>query len=276
MAILDGIRVVTLAPNVPGPVAAARLRALGADVTKLEAPGGDLLEAAAPAWYARLHDGIQTVTCDLKTNAGRAELDAHLVRSDVFLTSMRASALERLGYTWEHIHGLAPRLVHVAIVGNDPAQNERPGHDLTYLAEAGLLDPRSMPRSLFVDLAGAERAVASVLGALYARERTGEAVRSFVSLATVARELAAPNEAGLTREGGILGGGFAGYRVYKTADGYVALAALEPHFFEMLCDRLLESGVHQSLDEAFASQPCLQWERAAEELDLPIVTVKTN
>jgi len=276
VALLDGIRIVTLAPNVPGPVAAARLRALGASVVKLEAPGGDLLEEAAPAWFARLHEGIDTVTCDLKTAAGREQLDAHLARADVFLTSMRISALERLGYGWARIHALVPTLVHIAIVGREPTSEERPGHDLTYLAEAGLLDPQSMPRSLFVDLAGAERAVSAVLGALLERARTGDATQTYVPLASVARDLAAPHEAGLTQVGGILGGGFAAYRVYRTADGYVALAALEPRFFETLCDRLLESGAFASLEEAFLSQPCTDWERFATQHDLPIAIVKTT
>jgi crotonobetainyl-CoA:carnitine CoA-transferase CaiB-like acyl-CoA transferase len=275
VAILDGIRIVTLAPNVPGPVAAARLRALGASVVKLEAPGGDLLEEAAPAWFARLHEGIETVTCDLKTAAGREQLDAHLAHADVFLTSMRISALERLGYGWQRLRVQAPALIHVAIVGREPASEERPGHDLTYLAEAGLLDPQSMPRSLFVDLAGAERAVSAVLAALFTRARTGDATQTFVPLASVAHDLAAPYEAGLTNPGGILGGGFAAYRVYRAADGYVALAALEPRFFETLCDRLLESGAFASLEEAFASQSCADWERFSIECDLPIETVKT-
>jgi crotonobetainyl-CoA:carnitine CoA-transferase CaiB-like acyl-CoA transferase len=276
VALLDGIRIVTLAPNVPGPVAAARLHALGASVVKLEAPGGDLLEEAAPAWFARLHEGIETVTCDLKTAAGREQLDAHLARADVFLTSMRVSALERLGYGWARVHVFAPTLVHVAIVGREAPSEERPGHDLTYLAEAGLLDPQSMPRSLFVDLAGAERAVSAVLGALFARARTGEATQTYVALASVAHDLAAPHDAGLTQVGGILGGGFAAYRVYRAADGYVALAALEPRFFETLCDRLLESGAFASLEEAFLSQPCVDWERFAVQLDLPIAIVKTT
>jgi crotonobetainyl-CoA:carnitine CoA-transferase CaiB-like acyl-CoA transferase len=274
--LLDGIRIVTLAPNVPGPLAASRLRALGATVVKLESPSGDLLESAAPAWFSRLHDGIETVTCDLKTGTGRAELNDHLARCDVFLTAMRISALERLGYSWARLHALAPVLIHVAIVGSESASDAPPGHDLTYLAAAGLLDPQSLPRSLFVDLAGSERAVSAVLGALYGRTRTGEGTQTFVSLAAVARDLAAPLEAGLTQAGGILGGGFAGYRVYRAADGYIALAALEPHFFERLCDRLLESGAFSSLEEAFASEPCAQWERFATELDLPIATVRNN
>ncbi len=275
MALLADIRIVTLAPSVPGPVAAARLRDLGATVVKLEAPGGDLLEEAAPAWFARLHEGIECVTCDLTSAAGRAQLDAQLARADVFLTSMRVSALERLGYGWARLQHLAPTLIHVAIVGSEPGSPERPGHDLTYLADAGLLDPQSMPRSLFVDLAGSERAVSAVLGALLERARTGLATQTYVPLTIVARDLAAPHVAGLTQPGGILGGGFAAYRVYRCSDGYVALAALEPHFFETLCDRLLESGAFASLEEAFASQPCADWERFAIELDLPIVTVRS-
>src|ERR1700712_110441 len=72
---LDGIRVVSLALNVPGPVAASRLRALGAHVDKIEPPNGDPLMALCPVWYERLHAGVEVHRFDLKAAPARAELD---------------------------------------------------------------------------------------------------------------------------------------------------------------------------------------------------------
>jgi crotonobetainyl-CoA:carnitine CoA-transferase CaiB-like acyl-CoA transferase len=271
--VLENIRIVTLAPNVPGPVAAARLRDLGASVTKVEAPGGDLLEGAAPAWYAELHEGIATVIADLSTVAGRAALDLQLAGADVFITSMRHAALAKFGLIWETLHQRFPNLISVAIVGEEDPHDDRPGHDLTYLAQAGLVDPQSLPRTLFVDLVGAERAVCAVLAALYTRARTHEATHTRVSLAASARALAEPLKYGLTGDGALLGGAFAGYNTYKCRDGYVALAALETHFFERICDAVLESGDFATLGEAFASRTCAQWETTARQLDIPLVAL---
>lgn len=94
---LDGLRVVSLAVNLPGPLAAARLRELGAEVTKVEPPSGDPLERYAAGWYAELAEGQRVLRLDLRDGAGRAELDALLQRSDLLLTSMRPSAAARLG-----------------------------------------------------------------------------------------------------------------------------------------------------------------------------------
>ncbi len=270
---LDGIRVLSIAPNVPGPVAAARLRDLGARVHKVEAPSGDLLETAAPEWYARLHDGIMTRIADFKTAGGRAALEEELGETDVFLTSLRLSALERLGYDWSSLQAKFPRIVHVAIVGEKPGDPETPGHDLTYLASAGLIEPFTLPRSLFADLAGAERAVSATLAALLLRARSGEGTRTIVSLAEVACELGEPVRAGLTGPGNMLGGGFAGYRIYATSDGFIALAALEPHFFKEVCDSLLVDGRFETLSAAFATQTCETWERYARERDIPLAKI---
>ena len=271
--LLAGIRVLSIAPNVPGPVAAARLRDLGARVRKFEAPSGDLLESAAPEWYARLHDGIETRIEDLKSAQGKAALEEELADADVFLTSLRLSALERLGFDWPALHGKYPNVIHIAVVGEKPGQPESPGHDLTYLASAGLIEPFTLPRSLFADLAGAERAVSSTLAALLHRERGGRATQTIVSLAEVALGLAEPLRAGLTGPGTMLGGGFAGYRIYAASDGFIALAALEPHFFETLCDTLLADGRFETLSAAFATQTCQTWEAFARERDIPLTTL---
>ena len=254
-------------------MAAARLRDLGARVHKIESPSGDLLESAAPGWYAQLHDGIETRIVDLKTPKGKAALEEELAGADVFLTSLRLSALDRLGNDWDALHAKHPKIVHVAIVGEKPGEPEFPGHDLTYLAGAGLIEPFTLPRTLFVDLAGAERAVAATLAGLFLRERTGEATRTIVSLSEVAQSLAEPLKAGLTGPGTMLGGGFAGYRIYATADGFIALAALEPHFFEAVCEALLADGRFETLSAAFATQPCDVWERFARERDIPLAKI---
>ena len=89
MAMLDGIRVLTTALNVPGPAACARLRDLGAAVTKIEPSDGDPLARYAPDWYADLHRGADVLCLDLKSAAGRERLDALLDAADVLVTAQR-------------------------------------------------------------------------------------------------------------------------------------------------------------------------------------------
>jgi alpha-methylacyl-CoA racemase len=84
---LDGVRVVTMAQNVPGPLAAARLSQAGARVTKIEPPDGDPFLAVSPEWHAELHAGVPIERLDLKSADGHARLMTLLHDADVFITS---------------------------------------------------------------------------------------------------------------------------------------------------------------------------------------------
>lgn len=229
---LAGVRVVSLAINVPGPVAAARLAGMGADVTKVEPPSGDFLQSSAPAWYQELTARQRVIALDLRSDHGRSALEERLAETDVLIVSSRPSALPRMGLHREAVLARHTRLCVVSIVGHAYPDSERPGHDLTYLAEAGLVDGASLPRSLFSDLAAAEETVSSALALLVRRERTGTGGWFEVSLADAAKGLAAPLAHGLTLPAGVLGGGHPGYAVYRARDGVVAVAALEPHFLQ--------------------------------------------
>ncbi len=268
-AALSGVRVVTMCPNVPGPVAAARLRDLGASVVTIEPPTGDPLASIAAAWYADLHAGMTVERVDLKTEPGRAALAALLAESDVFLTSSRPSALERLGLGWTDLHARYPRLIQVAIVGELPPFAERAGHDLTYVADFGLIDPPAMPPTLLADLAGSERAVTATLAALFARNRDGVGTHTFVALRDAAEAFAMPRKHGLTQPGGRLAGAFPGYRCYATLDGWVAVAALEPHFWKRMRD-LLGGSDDTDFAKAFAAADNATWTAWAQEHDMPL------
>ena len=97
---LAGLKVVSLAINLPGPVAAGRLRDLGASVTKIEPPAGDPLARGCAAWYRALHENVTVLKLDLKEAAERARLDPLLAKTDLLLTSSRPAALDRLGLDW--------------------------------------------------------------------------------------------------------------------------------------------------------------------------------
>ncbi|HET6756076.1 MAG TPA: CoA transferase [Burkholderiales bacterium] len=271
---LNGFTIVTLAVNVPGPVAASRLRQLGAELVKVEPPGGDPLAQLCPRWYREMIEGQRIASLDLKGENDRAELESLLARSDLLLTSMRPAALARLSLDWSGLHRRHPRLCHVAIIGSSPPDENKAGHDLTYQASAGLIDPPNMPRTLIADLAGAEKAVASALALLLARERGQGAGYARVSLTDVALEFAAPLRHRVTASGGILGGARPEYNLYQTKDGHIALAALEPHFQERLSAELgLSQLEFAELKNIFSSKSTAEWKRWANARDLPLIAV---
>ena len=272
---LRGLRVVTLAVNVPGPAAAARLREFGASVVKVEPPSGDPLAHSNPAWYEALAVGQEVVRLDLKDDADRARLDEHLVEADVLLTSSRPAALRRLGLGPEKVCARYPSLCVVAITGYPAPHADAPGHDLTYLAEFGLLSPPDLPRTLLADLAGAERAVSATLALLLDRAQGRGAGYAEVALVEAAAFFAEPLRYGITKPGAELGGGLPGYNLYQTREGWIAVAALETHFLENLLLELgLEEATREDLEEAFSHKTAEEWEQWAQERDLPLAVLR--
>ena len=276
MNLLDGLRVVSTALNLPGPVACARLRDLGAMVTKVEPPSGDPFESYCAPWYRRLHAGIEVKRIDLKDARGQAEMHARLGGADVLVTAQRASALARMGLAADVLATRHPRLCHAAITGHAPPHEEVAGHDLTYMAGLGLVRPPAMPATLFADMAGAERAVSTALALVIACHRDGQGRAQTVPLEDAARALAQPLHEGLTRGGGLLGGGLPGYNLYETRAGWIALAALEPHFAQRLATELgISTLTIAALRERFATHDATHWEAWARERDLPLIAVQT-
>jgi crotonobetainyl-CoA:carnitine CoA-transferase CaiB-like acyl-CoA transferase len=272
---LAGIRIVSTAVNVPGPVAAGMLRDMGATVVKVEPPAGDPLAYAAPAWYAALCADVEVLRLDLKSNAGRGRLDDLLARADVLLTATRPASLQRLGLSWPDLHTRHPGLCHVAVVGHSAPRQDVAGHDLTYQAATGLVTPPALPRTLIADLAGAQRVVIAALDLVLARERSGEAGNAEIALAECASLFAEPLRHRLTSSTGPLGGAGAAYNIYSTRDGWVAVAALEPHFRAALARELsVDVDDRAALARALEERSALEWERWAETRGLPMAAVR--
>ena len=151
------------------------------------------------------------------------------------------------------------------------------GHDLTYQAATGLLGEGSMPATLVVDLAGSERAAAEAAAALVARARTGEGIRREVALSDLSETMSRPLAHGLTAPGALLGGGLPVYGIYDTAEGRIALAALEPHFTARLLtalDLAPEELTRERLAEIFAHRPATEWAAWASEHDIPLTPLR--
>lgn len=288
---LEGIRILSLALNLPGPAALMRCRRMGAHCVKIEPPAGDPMGQYARTAYAELHEGVRVLQADLKSEAGQKAVHHELARTDVLLTSFRPSALDKLGLGWKALHARYPVLSQVAIVGGPGERAEEPGHDLTYLADNGLVPGLELPATLYADMGGSLMASEAVLQAALRRREpyagTGEPhpQGSFfeVALSDAAGYLALPRRWGLTRPDGSVGGAHAGYRVYPCRDGRVAVAALEPHFAAALCaaagvanpgrETMMAPATHGAVAAFFASQTRAQLDRLAVEQDLPLHTM---
>ena len=285
---LRGVRVLSLALNLPGPAALMRLRAMGATCIKAEPPGpqgasGDPMGQYNPTAYATMHGGIKVLSVDLKTDKGQQQLHKALARTDVLLTSFRPSALLKLGLGWKALHKAYPALSVVAIVGAPGERAEEPGHDLTYLADAGLVTGLDLPATLFADMGGALMASEATLKAVLAQKTSGKGAFQEVALSDAAAWLALPRSWGLTQPKGAVGGAHAGYRVYPCKDGRVAVAALEPHFAASLCAAagvavdgmatLFKPATHQAIATFLAGQTRKQLDALAVARDIPLHTL---
>jgi crotonobetainyl-CoA:carnitine CoA-transferase CaiB-like acyl-CoA transferase len=271
---LHNIRVLTLAVNLPGPLAVFRLKQMGAAVVKIEPPSGDVLARACPDWYRELHEGQEILRLNLKEAEDRARLDTWLSWADLLITASRPAALRRLGLSWQELHARYPRLCQVALVGYPAPREDLPGHDLTYQAHAGLLTPPDLPRACVADLAGAQEMVSAALAVLLARERGHGTRLATVSLFRAAQYVAEPLRRGLTAPGGPLGGGLPGYQPYRAREGWIALAALEPHFAQRVVEELgLRELSREELQQVFLTRSAKEWEEWAAEHDLPLAAV---
>ncbi|MFM6999821.1 MAG: CoA transferase [Limnohabitans sp.] len=281
---LRGVRVLSLALNLPGPAALMRLARMGASCTKVNPPSGDPMQHYTPDGYDLLHKGVKHQTLDLKTAAGQAALHKLLPKTDVLLTSFRPSALSKLGLGWKALKKQYPALSLIEVVGAPGPLAEIPGHDLTYQAEVGLVNGMDLPPSLFADMGGALMASEATLQAVITLKTTGKGSRHEVALSTAAEWLALPRQLHMTTPEGAVGGAHAGYRVYACKNGRVAVAALEPHFALRLCEAagvtlahpvkdLFKPATRKAIEAFLASQTRAQLDKLATAKDIPLLTL---
>jgi alpha-methylacyl-CoA racemase len=261
------MNIVSIAQNVPGPAAVAKLVRRGAAAIKIEPPSGDQLARLCSAWYHELHDGVRVERVNLKSAGGIEALKSWLRAADLFVASQRPAALERLGLDATSLRREFPALRHLNIVG-DTAHPEHAGHDLTYLAQHGLVGA-TMPLTLIADLVGAERAATAAIELMHSPPGSN----AVIGLADGVADFAAPLRHGLTAPGGHLGGGNPTYRLYTTTDGTIAVAALEPHFRARLF-QLLGMPDGSDLAAVFVTKSAREWEEWAREHDLPLAAVR--
>ncbi|MCB0365304.1 MAG: CoA transferase [Bdellovibrionaceae bacterium] len=270
---LQDLHLITLANNLPGPLALQSLMPLGIKVTKVEPPWGDPLNTHCSQWYREITSGQAILQLNLKEQGDKRRLEVLLEDADLLLSSFRPSALVSLGLDWTSLHGKYPHLSLVEIVGfsEDP---EFPSHDLNYMARAGLLSPPTLPLSTFADILGSAQVATTILACLWQSGEAGTGLHRQVSLGDAAKTFARPLVEGPTQKSGPLGGAHPGYGIYATQDGWIALAALEPEFIETLKTEFNLKKLSQSaLAENFASRASQDWEAWAQAKDIPLAAI---
>ena len=308
---LQGIRVLDLSRLLPGPFLSMILADLGADVVKIEDPRlGDYMRQVPPAKggiagrFLAVNRGKRSVVLDLKTTAGREALLRMAAQADVVVESFRPGVMDRLGVGYAALTQANPRIVLCSISGfgqNGPYV-ERAGHDIGYLAIAGVLamggpagGAPMMPGVQIADLAGGSLwGATAILAALVGRYRTGKGAHLDISMTEGALALLAAEignlDCGLRATRGIarLNGGVACYGVYRTKDDrYLAVGALEPKFWlalneaigrpgnvaELLAEPESQAATRAELAAIFATRTAAEWSAALADVDCCVEVV---
>ncbi len=268
---LAGIRILDLTRLLPGPLATRHLAELGAQIVKIEGAAGTgqddgsrLMgltradhQAGLPSLTFRtLNEGKQFLRIDLRAAEGREQLLAMVREADALVEGFRPGAMARLGLGWEALHAANPRLVVCAISGYGQTSPwaDRAGHDINYIAMAGVLGQIGtadgqlvVPNFQIGDLlGGTQAAVTGLLAGLLGAQRTGQG--RFVDVSMAHEVLRHHVLARITLQAtgrlpppahDLLSGGAPCYGVYRTAEGrHVAVGALEPRFWGVLCAAL--------------------------------------
>ncbi len=252
---LGGLLVLDFTTLLPGPLASLMLAEAGAEVLKIERPGGEDARHFPPlvdgesAVFALLNRGKKGLTLDLKSEADRAKLVPLIERADILMEQFRPGVMARLKLGYDDVRAINPRLIYCSISGygqSGPRVDEA-GHDINYIGNTGLLDLQPgpaaapvVPPMLVADIGGGSfPAVINILLALRARDKSGQGCRLDIAMtdamftfgwAALAIGAATGN---FPKPGELwLVGGSPRYQLYPTKDGkLVACGALEPKFW---------------------------------------------
>lgn len=306
MGPLHGIKVIDMTSVLMGPFASQSLGDMGADVVKVEDPRvGDYLRALPPSKHGlggrflAVNRGKRSLALDLKSPAGQAAFLKMAAKADVVVESFRPGVMAKLGIGYRTLSTVNPKLIVCSIsgYGQTGPYVDRAGHDLDYIALAGVLamggtagGSPALPGVQIADLAGgALWGATAILGALVGRERTGQGAHLDISmtegaLALLAAELGNMDAGGShpTRGTEALNGGLACYGVYATKDQrFLAVGALEPKFWialnqaigrapdvaELIGKPDQQARVRDELAQIFATKTAAEWHAQLAEHD---------
>jgi alpha-methylacyl-CoA racemase len=280
---LTNLKVVDFTNLLPGPLCTLMLAEAGADVMKIERPGsGDEMREQGPKIdglsvpFLQLNRGKRSLAKDLKNPRDRDAVIALIKEADVVVEQFRPGVMRRLGLDYDSLKTVNDRLIYCSITGygqTGPDAN-KPGHDINYLAEMGMLsltaDPKpSMPLAPVADIAGGSYpALINILLAVLNRQTTGRGCYIDISMAHSLIPLMygayARTVVGVEQTNEDLGymGGSPRYQLYQTADGrYLAIGAYEEKFWSQFCKitGLSTTATYEEVQERIAREPSDAW-----------------
>ena len=319
---LDGIKVIELGQEIQGPYAALFLADMGADVIKVEnRESGDLARQMTVAriageelphgdfqqFFFLLNRGKRSLTLDLKQDEGKEVLRRLLDGADVLLTNFRPGVLDRLGFSYEHLHERFPRLIHATASSWGPRGPwaRRPSRDMLAQAAAGIMTKTGLEGQpplpagfVAADYSGAVFSALGILTALYARERTGTGQKVDTSMygALLALQPWELIQASITgRENRRAGRGHqflnGAWGAFRTSDGWIAIAGIEDSRWPSFCAAINRPDlvddpqydgesrnfagerIHRLLDQVLLQRTTDQWLEVFQAADLFVTAV---
>ncbi len=308
--ILEGLKVLDLTRHLPGPFCTQLLADYGAEVIKIESPasGDPMREVGGVSdYFARLNRGKKSLTLNLKSSQGKEIFKEFVQESDILLEGFRPGVMSKLNLGYTDLVEIKPDLIYCAITGygQSGSYKLRAGHDLNYLALAGILaitgsedGPPVIPGVQMADIGGGLLALFAIMAAVHYREKTGKG--QYVDISMLDGLLSwlplviADHFSGSKVNPGkaILNGKLACYNIYKSKDNkYMSLAALEPKFWQEFCEtvgnnelitrqyELNQEELKEELQEIFAQKTRKEWENIFADKDAccePVLEIGEN
>ncbi|MFJ9896266.1 CaiB/BaiF CoA transferase family protein [Streptomyces sp. NPDC091280] len=295
---LDGIRVLEVGHMLAGPYATMMLADLGAEVTKIEPPGGDISRQVSDAYFASLNRGKRSVRLDLTTADGQAALGELVSGAHALLVNLKPSAIHRLGLTYDVLRKWNERIVCVALTGYGLAAGDEPAFDYVVQAATGVAaltgDPDGPPTLPGYSSADNSSGLTAALG-LLAHIISGRGGQVEVSLRDVMlsqlnyRASAYLNEGAEPRRLPL--GAHSFYvpaQLFPTAEGYLALFITHDGFwksfsaeaglqgFPTMAERAeRRADVLAAVTAALAADTAANWEARLRPLGVPAAAVRT-
>jgi crotonobetainyl-CoA:carnitine CoA-transferase CaiB-like acyl-CoA transferase len=305
---LQGILVLDFSTLLPGPLAALMLAEAGAEVIKIERPGGEDMRRFPPlvdgesAAFAMLNRGKQILTLDLKSEADREQLKPLIARADILIEQFRPGVMARLGLGYDDVRAINPKLIYCSIsgYGQSGTRANEAGHDINYIAATGLLNLQPGPTAapvppplLAADIGGGSfPAMINILLAVRARDQSGQGCLIDIAMTdtmfTFAWYALALGQAGgkFPKPGEMsLVGGAPRYALYPTRDGrIVACGTLEQKFWlafaalidlpaEFIDDRRDPQATRAAVAALIAARTAAEWQPLLAQADCCVTLV---
>ena len=312
---LHGIKVLDLTRLLPGPYCTQYLADLGCEVLRIESPIPDLVRYTPPFVHDRgtfdlsVNRNKKSLMLNLKSEKGKLIFFQLIEKFDVVIEQFRPGIVDKLGISYESVKMIKEDIIYCSISGygqNGPYKN-KPGHDINYLSEAGLLHdqvinnktgtPFQLPQIPIADISGSFSAIIGILSAVIQKNNTGkgqyidismfDSIFSWLNMSLLSLGLINSNLPVNDSKNNVLSGKNPYYTTYQTKDDPISIGALEPHFWENLCKKLgkpefiadqfnesMYETMRNSLQDIFLQKTQKEWVHDLQDMCIaPVLTI---